>query len=170
MTARPARIFQARLGRLRIVAVAGGDHVERERHQFEPEIERVRSPAEISTIMPSVESSTRMAYSKMRRDGSDRTPSTAPASRPSDQGHDLHEAGEVIDDEAAAEGHGLRQAASIQHADHDQQAHGEAVTSAVVAGSRKAPSINSAMARAPAHFRHYRQQLIAPVSKLMAWS
>ena len=32
----------------------------------------IRSPAEISTIMPSVESSTRIAYSKMRRDGSAR--------------------------------------------------------------------------------------------------
>ena len=32
----------------------------------------IRSPAEISTIMPSVESSTRIEYSKMRRDGSDR--------------------------------------------------------------------------------------------------
>ena len=32
----------------------------------------MRSPAEISTIMPSVESSTRIEYSKMRRDGSDR--------------------------------------------------------------------------------------------------
>ena len=30
----------------------------------------IRSPAEISTIMPSVESSTRIEYSKMRRDGS----------------------------------------------------------------------------------------------------
>ena len=28
----------------------------------------IRSPAEISTIMPSVESSTRIAYSKIRRD------------------------------------------------------------------------------------------------------
>ena len=32
----------------------------------------IRSAAEISTIMPSVESSTRIEYSKMRRDGSDR--------------------------------------------------------------------------------------------------
>ena len=32
----------------------------------------IRSPAEISTIMPSVESRTRMAYSKIRRDGSAR--------------------------------------------------------------------------------------------------
>ena len=32
----------------------------------------IRSPAEISTIMPSVESSTRIAYSKIRRDGSAR--------------------------------------------------------------------------------------------------
>src|SRR5229473_3585362 len=32
----------------------------------------IRSPAEISTIMPSVESSTRIEYSKMRRDGSAR--------------------------------------------------------------------------------------------------
>ena len=32
----------------------------------------IRSPAEISTIMPSVESSTRIEYSKIRRDGSDR--------------------------------------------------------------------------------------------------
>ena len=32
----------------------------------------IRSAAEISTIMPSVESSTRIEYSKMRRDGSDK--------------------------------------------------------------------------------------------------
>ena len=32
----------------------------------------IRSPAEISTIMPSVESSTRIEYSKIRRDGSDK--------------------------------------------------------------------------------------------------
>src|SRR5690348_17362487 len=32
----------------------------------------MRSPAEISTIMPSVESTTRIEYSKMRLDGSDR--------------------------------------------------------------------------------------------------
>ena len=32
----------------------------------------IRSPAEISTIMPSVESTTRIAYSKIRRDGSAR--------------------------------------------------------------------------------------------------
>ena len=33
-------IFQARLGRFEVVAVRGGDHVERQAHQLEPEIER----------------------------------------------------------------------------------------------------------------------------------
>jgi hypothetical protein len=65
----------------------------------------IRSPAEISTIMPSVESSTRMEYSKMRRDGSARNSvdRISVAGR-ADQRQDFQEAGKIVDDEAAAEG------------------------------------------------------------------
>jgi hypothetical protein len=57
--------------------------------------------------MPSVESSTRIEYSKMRRDGSDRIPRQDERRRRADQRQDLQEAGEVVDDEAAAEGREL---------------------------------------------------------------
>ena len=83
----------------------------------------IRSPAEISTIMPSVESSTRIEYSKMRRDGSDRNSvdrisvTAEPINR-----EDLQEAGEVVDDEAAAEGRELAgRQHQFQHAGDDQQ-------------------------------------------------
>ena len=48
-------ILQAGLGRPGVVAMDGGDDVERERLQLEPEIEAIRSLAEIIISMPSVD-------------------------------------------------------------------------------------------------------------------
>jgi len=85
--------------------------------------------------MPSVESSTRIAYSKMRRDGSGQKPPPTDQRRDrADYRGDLQEAGEVVDDEAAAEG---REPAGrqrqFQHADDDTRRHtARPVTSAVV--------------------------------------
>ena len=87
----------------------------------------IRSAAEISTIMPSVESSTRIEYSKMRRDGSDKNSvdrisvTAEPMMR-----KDLQEAGKIVDDEAAAEGRELAgRQHQLQRAGDDQQHHRE---------------------------------------------
>ncbi len=83
----------------------------------------IRSPAEISTIMPTVESSTRIEYSKMRRDWSPRysIERISVAAEPV-SARIFRNLGEVVDDEAAAEGLAGRQP-QFQRAGHDQQAH-----------------------------------------------
>jgi len=88
----------SRLRWICVVAVGGGDHVERQTHQLEPEIEHDRSPAD-QPIMPSVESTTRIEYSKIRRDGSDKIPPTGSASPPNHSAPGPQEARKIIDDE-----------------------------------------------------------------------
>ena len=73
--------------------------------------------------MPSVESSTRIAYSKIRRDGSaEKFRRENQRRRRADQRQDFQEPREVVDDEAAAESRQpARRQPQLQHADKHQQ-------------------------------------------------
>ena len=98
-------ILQAGFGRAHVVAVRRRDHVEREAHQFEAEIERdqiagrdqhphadASRAGSGSDIRTSAAAPGRMIVER-HHDGEGRA----------DIGQDLQEAGEVVDDEAAAE-------------------------------------------------------------------
>ena len=114
-------ILQARFGRSHGIAVRGGDHVERKTHQFEAEIERDQ-----------VAGRDQHAHADRREQDQDRIfegllPRHGEIVERHDDGEgragigqDLHEAGEVVDDEARAEDRAVRDDGD-DHRRRDQQ-------------------------------------------------
>ncbi len=119
------KIFQSRLGRAQTLAVDRGDHVKRETHQLETEIERDEVPCR-----------NQHEHAGGREHDQDRILEAPPLRLPhelarqddgggrSDKSEELEEAGIVVDDEAAAEGRGpARRHQRDEHARGDEQKH-----------------------------------------------
>ena len=81
----------------------GGDDIERQRHQFEAEIERHQALAEIIISMPSVDSRISTGNSNWSIFRGAEVAPTGPANGRADQHQHLHEAGEGIVDEGFVE-------------------------------------------------------------------
>ena len=141
-------IFEPRLGRAHGIAIDGGDHVEREAHQLEPEIERDQ-----------VGRRDEHHHAGGRQQDQDRIFEPLPLlgreiigghqdrRRRSGQRQKLEEAGEAVDDEAAAEGDELaRRQPDNDGAGEDQQQDRRAVDALAACSPRNAPTISSAMA------------------------
>ena len=121
-------ILQAGFGRLGVVAVAGGDDVEREAHQLEPEIEhdQVAGRDQHHHAERREQHQDRKFEDPPRRIGQEFRRQDQRRGR-TDQGQDLQEAGKIVDDEAAAEGRELAgRQHQLQHAGHDEQAQSQA--------------------------------------------
>ena len=116
-------IFQSGFGRAQRIAMAGGDHVERQAHQFEAEIERDQIGGRdqhhhaergehdqhriFEALLPLV-----LGVIERHGDGGGRA----------GQGQDFEEAGKIVDDEAAVEAHKLAGGKEIEdHAGGDQK-------------------------------------------------
>ena len=98
-------ILEARLGRAHGIAIDGGDHVEREAHQFEPEIERDQIGRRDEHHHPGGrEQDQDRIFEPLLLLGREIVGGHQDRGRRSGQCQQLEETGEVVDDEAVAKG------------------------------------------------------------------
>ncbi|MGY3420901.1 uncharacterized protein YdaT [Bradyrhizobium sp. F1.13.4] len=118
-------VLQAGFGRLGVVTVRGRHDVERERHQFEAEIERDQiAGRDQHHHAEGREQHQDRVFEDTARRIREELGRQHQRHRRTDQGQDLHKAGKIIDDEAAAEGHVLARGQHVfERADHDQEQH-----------------------------------------------